>query len=165
MVISRSSELVQGGAAKDPDTSIDDHAGNHTGAMMPMGSKILRRKRFPKEGQMDTPFDYATKQNIGRFHDLLLLEADATKTAKLQKLLTEEEDRLASRSDAIERIGRYIDDCDKRIKSQRALVAAWEREGRDASSAKVLLERLVKILAMYRQYRQTISAAIERNNL
>jgi hypothetical protein len=114
---------------------------------------------------MDGTFTYVTKQNVIRFRDLLNSEGDPGRLAELQKLLIEEEDKLGASSERLEDIEREIVKGDKRIAWQRALVAAGEDEGRDVTLAKAVLENLTQIQAMYRQYRQTLLAAIERNRV
>jgi hypothetical protein len=114
---------------------------------------------------MDGTFTYVTKQNVSRFRELLSSESDTSRAADLVKLLIEEEDKLGASSERLEDIDQEIAKGDKRIAWQRTLVAAMERDGRDAAVAKALLENLTQIQAMYQQYRQALLAAIDRNRL
>jgi hypothetical protein len=100
-----------------------------------------------------------------RFRDLLRSEIGLTRRADLQKLLIEEEDRLGFSFEQLENIEQEIAKGDERIQWQRILVATMEREGRDATIAKALLENLTQIQTMYQRYRQTILAAIDRNRV
>jgi hypothetical protein len=95
------------------------------------------------------PFVYVSKQNILRFRELLKLESDPARLGDLQKLLIDEEDRLGSSYERLEDIDREIAKADQRIELQRMLVANMRREGRDATVAQALLERLTSIQAMY----------------
>jgi len=88
------------------------------------------------------PFVYVSKQNVLRFRDLLRSEIDPTRLSDLQRVLVDEENRLGSNYERLEDIDREIAKADQRIELQRTLVANIEREGRDATAAKALLEPL-----------------------
>ena len=79
----------------------------------------------------------------------------------MQKLLIAEEDKLGSRYERLEDIDQEIAKADQRIELQRRLVASLEREGGDGIKARALLERLIQLQATYKQYRDTVQAAIE----
>jgi hypothetical protein len=111
------------------------------------------------------PFVYVSKQNIFRFRELLKLESGPARLRDWQKLLIDEKIDSGSGYERLEDINREIAKAEQRIELQRMLVANMRREGRDATVGQALLERLISIQAMYRQYRQVIQASIDRNRL
>ena len=114
---------------------------------------------------MDHLSDYVARQNITRFCDQLTSELDGKRRAALQKLLIEEEDRLGGSLEQLDEIERAIAKGEERIQQQRTLVEVMERNGRNTTVAKSLLENLTQIQAIFAQYRRTILDAIERNRL
>ena len=104
-------------------------------------------------------------QNVTRFTDQLRSEPDPFRRERLQKLLIEEEDRLALNCEQLAKFEQEIAKSEERIKFQRARVAAMEEAERDSAVARSVLENLIQIQAIYKQHRQRIVQAIERNTL
>ena len=104
-------------------------------------------------------------QNVTRFTDELRSEPDPFRRQRLQTLLIEEEDRLASNYEQLAKFEAEIAKSEERINFQRARVAAMESAERDTTAARSVLENLVQIQAIYKQHRQRIVETIGRSAL
>lgn len=110
-------------------------------------------------------FEWVALQNVTRFTDQLQSEPDPFRRQRLQKLLIEEEDRLAVNYEQLAKFEQEIARSEERIRFQRTRVAVMEDAQRDTTVARSILENLIQIQAIYKQHRQRIAAAIERNKL
>jgi hypothetical protein len=77
---------------------------------------------------------FVARENINHFRDRLRSDADPTTRSTLQKLLVEEEDKLAKDAGLLADLAREIVKCQKWIEKQQALVEEFERDGRGAIS-------------------------------
>jgi hypothetical protein len=109
---------------------------------------------------------FVMTQNVIRFTDQLQSEMDASRRQQLQRLLIEEEeDRLGFSYEQLENVEQEIAKAGERIEFQRARVETILGRGRDATIAKSLLENLIQIQTIYKQYRRMILAALDRSGL
>jgi hypothetical protein len=90
-------------------------------------------------------------------------ETDAALRSLLQKLLVEEEDKLAADLELLADLAREIAKCRQWIEKQRALVEDLERKGRDVTISRALLNGVVETLNIHQQYHQRIATRLERN--
>jgi hypothetical protein len=77
--------------------------------------------------------------NISHFRDRLRSEADPATRSTLQKLLVEEEDKLAKDLGLLDDLAREIAKCQQWIEKQQLRIADLERDGHDATVAIALL--------------------------
>jgi hypothetical protein len=108
---------------------------------------------------MDHP---VAKQNIARFTGQLRLATDATRR-QWRALLIREEDQLGFSVEQLDYVDGEIAEWAERIKNQQVLIEVLERNGRDATVAKSLLENLKVIQSAYARYRRAILVGVERN--
>ncbi len=111
---------------------------------------------------------FIARENIKHFRSLLNSEVDTGARSQLQKLLIEEEDKLGDSLELLADIDRHIEDGNRRIEKQQALVTTMERSGRAGSvQARALLDGLVETQSLHRNYRQQILTVVElrRNRL
>jgi hypothetical protein len=105
---------------------------------------------------------FVAQDNINRFRDQLRLETDPTKRSILQKLLVEEEDKLAVDFALLEDVAQEITNCLRRIDRLRALVETLERCGRDVTTAKALLSAITESLVLHQDYRQRLATRLDQ---
>ena len=125
---------------------------------------MWRVRRAAREFTMDLA-EWIAVQNVTRFTDQLRSESDPFRRQRLQTLLIEEEDRLASNYEQLAKFEDEIAKSEERINFQRARVAAMESAERDTTAARSVLENLVQIQAIYKQHRQRIVETIGRSAL
>jgi hypothetical protein len=102
-------------------------------------------------------------ENIKHFRDRLRSEPDPAARSMLQRLLVEEEDKLAADLELLADVAQEIVRCQEHIDRQRVLVKTLERDGLDGATARALLNGLIETLAVHRDYRQRIATRVEQN--
>jgi hypothetical protein len=80
---------------------------------------------------------YAAEQNIRRITDQLRSETDETHRAQLQKMLIEEENKLACTLDRLEKLDQAIAEGDERLELQTTKVVALRKGGHDVTAPRV----------------------------
>jgi len=99
--------------------------------------------------------------NVRYLSRRLRTEIDSAERRHLQKLLLEEEDRLGRDAALIAEMERAIAGFDALIKTQTALVAAFERDGSDSlARARDLLDGLIQSQALHIEYYRQIAGKI-----
>jgi hypothetical protein len=83
----------------------------------------------------------------------------------LQKLLVEEEDKLAKDVGLLGDLAREIVKCQKWIEKQQALVEVFKRDGRDVTTARALLNAVTESLIIHQEYRQRVATRLEKIEL
>jgi hypothetical protein len=82
----------------------------------------------------------------------------------LQRLLVQEEDKLAAEFELLADVAGAIAKCRQRMKKQQVLVEMLESEGRDGvAAAKTLLDGLTDSLILHQEYHQRLAIRIEQN--
>jgi phosphoserine phosphatase len=81
----------------------------------------------------------------------------------LQRLLVEEENKLAADAELLADVGREIARCQELIEKQRALVSTLDGDGRDVTTASALLKNLTEALSVHRDYNQRVATRLEQN--
>jgi hypothetical protein len=107
---------------------------------------------------------FVARENINHFRDRLRSEADPTVRSTLQKLLVEEENKLAKDAGLLADLAREIVKCQKWIEKQQALVEDFERDGRDVTTARALLSAVTETLIIHQEYRQRVATRLEQNS-
>lgn len=106
---------------------------------------------------------FIARANIGHVRERLMSEADPAKRATLQRLLVEEEDKLAADFELLADVAGAIAKCRQRIKKQQVLVEMLESDGRDGvAAAKTLLDGLTDSLTLPQEYHQRLAIRIEQ---
>src|SRR5712691_8047361 len=105
---------------------------------------------------------FVAEQNVVRFRNKLLREADPNVQAALRRLLIEEEDKLARDLAQLSQVESEIESWNDRIAKQRSIVSRLEQSERDTRIAGQLLESLVMTLALLERHRRRIMAALDR---
>ena len=109
---------------------------------------------------------FVARENIRHFRDRLWSESDPDTRARLQKLLVEEEDKLAADLEKLDDLDRHIADGNRRIEWQQVLVETLERDGRDGiKRARDLLDGLIETQQLHTEYRERILIKIDRNRI
>lgn len=106
---------------------------------------------------------FVTRANINRFRDRLRSETDAALRSSLQKLLVEEEDKLAADLALLADLAREILKCQQWIERQRLRIEDLERDGHDATAAIALLNSVTESLIIHQEYRQRIATRLEQS--
>jgi hypothetical protein len=108
---------------------------------------------------------FVARENIKHFRDRLRAEVDPAMRTTLQKLLVEEEDKLAADVGLVDDLEREISKCDAMIERQQALIAGIEANGGDGALARTLLEAVVEAKFIDQQFRQKVAIRIEECRL
>jgi len=109
---------------------------------------------------------FIARANIRHFRERLLSELDQHARARLQGLLVEEEDKLATDFELIADIDQHIEDGNHRIDRQRALVDRLERDGHDGlAHARLLLGCLIESQLLHQNYRRRVLIRIQQTEL
>jgi hypothetical protein len=110
---------------------------------------------------MDFVDRFVARENINRFRGRLRSETDAALRAQLQKLLVEEEDKLAADLELLADLAREIGKCQQWIARQQVLVENLERGGSDTTTARALLNGVTETLIIHQAYRQRVATRLE----
>ena len=106
---------------------------------------------------------FVARSNINHFRDRLRSETDAALRSHLQKLLVEEEDKLAADLALLADLAREIVKCQQWIERQRLRIEDLERDGHDATAAIALLNGVTETLMIHQEYRRRVVARLEQN--
>jgi hypothetical protein len=106
---------------------------------------------------------FVAQENINRFRDRLRSETNAALRSLLQKMLVDEEDKLAADSELVADLAREIVKCQQWIEGQRLRIEGLERDGHDAAPAMALLNGVRETLTIHQEYRQRVATRLERN--
>jgi hypothetical protein len=82
---------------------------------------------------------FIAQENVNHFRDRLRSEADPTVRSTLQRLLVEEDDKLAKDLGLLDDLAREIAKCRRWIEKKQVLVEDLERDGRDVTTARALI--------------------------
>jgi hypothetical protein len=103
------------------------------------------------------------RENIRHFRNRLRSEVDPAKRSVIQRLLVQEEDKLAATLELIEDVAREIARCLKLVERQRAVVVALERDGHDVTTAVALLDGLNDSVTTHQEYHQRVATRLQQN--
>jgi hypothetical protein len=90
-------------------------------------------------------------------------EADPTVRSTLQRLLVEEEDKLAKDLGLLDDLAREIVKCRQWIERQQLRIEDLERDGRDVTTARALLNGVTQTLILHQEFRQRIATRLEQS--
>jgi hypothetical protein len=107
---------------------------------------------------------FIAAQNIKHFRDRLRSEPDQVTRATLQKLLVQEEDKLAADLALLEDLDKEIAKCDAVIERQKALVVTLESKGSDGGTARALLDGLIQTKFLHFKYRNSVLGRMQRSS-
>lgn len=93
--------------------------------------------------------DFVRGSNVDLFLDRLARTRDDRERQTLLRLLIEEEDRFGKESQFHVFVERLIADNEKRIKSQRELIASLKQSGRDAEAEEFVLVTFLTTQALF----------------
>jgi hypothetical protein len=99
---------------------------------------------------------FVHEQNLARFAEMLRVERDPARRAILQDLLIQEEERLGSVLERLDRAEAHIAEGRRRIERQRELVAALTSGGA-AGEAEQLLESFIRTQSALEAYRRRLA--------
>jgi hypothetical protein len=102
-------------------------------------------------------------ENINHFRHRLMSEPDPTVRSTLQMLLVKEEDKLAKDRGLLENLAQAIAKCQQWIAKQQTLVEGLERDGRDVTTARALLNGVTETLIIHHEYRQRVASRLEQD--
>jgi hypothetical protein len=106
---------------------------------------------------------FIARENINHFRGRLMSEADPTVRSTLQKLLVEEEDKLAKDLGLLDDLAREIVKCRQWIERQQLRIEDLERDGRDVTTARALLNGVTQTLILHQEFRQRIATRLEQS--
>jgi hypothetical protein len=106
---------------------------------------------------------FIARENVNHFRDRLRSEADPTARSTLQKLLVEEEDKLAKDLSLLDDLAREIAKCRQWIEKQRLRIEGLERDGHDLTAVIALLNGVTETLMIHQEYRQRVATRLEQN--
>ncbi len=88
---------------------------------------------------------FVARENIKHFRDLLWTDLDARDRVRIQRLLIEEENKLARCTELLDNLERHIENGRRRITEQCARVERMQRDGhRDLARAEALLDGMIE---------------------
>jgi len=102
---------------------------------------------------------FVRDQNISRFEALLETETDGEKRELLHGLLIEEEDRITSPLEHLQRLEVFIEHLAIVIGRQKRVIADLVAEGRDERRARLLLMQLNRTQSLFRYRRRLLDAS------
>jgi hypothetical protein len=110
-------------------------------------------------------FRFVANQNLSRFEDQLRIEGDLSKRYLLRKLLVEEVDRFADRSERLQMAERHIEACNAHISRQKLLVQRLSDGGNPARirEAKRVLINLLELRDLYETAREVVADGGKRS--
>jgi hypothetical protein len=100
---------------------------------------------------------------MDHFRDRLMSETDPTIRSTLQRLLVQEEDKLAADFELPANVAGAIAKCRQRLKKQQVLVETLERDGRDGATARALLDGLTESLILHQEYHRRIEIRVQQS--
>jgi hypothetical protein len=109
---------------------------------------------------------FIARENIKHFRDLLWTDLDARDRVRIQRLLIEEEDKLARNSELLETLERHIENGRRRITAQCALVERMQCDGHNGlAKAQALLDGMVESQFLHMNYHSRITVEIEQSTV
>ena len=109
---------------------------------------------------------FIARENIKHFRELLWRDLRPEERARVQRLLIEEEDKLARTTELLENIDRHLADGSRRIAEQNARVIQMQANGDSgAEHAKALLDGMIEGQSLHLSYRRVVYIEMERNRL
>jgi hypothetical protein len=114
---------------------------------------------------MDAMAKFISDHNVEKFVDQLRWQLDPSVRTALQRLLLEEERRLGFNFEQLSMVNRQLSAAKERITAQKRLIERLGIKGHDTASAECLLNNLLGIERIFKQYRQVILDSINRNGL
>lgn len=102
---------------------------------------------------------FVRDQNISRFEALLESETNGEKRELLHGLLIEEEQRIASKFERLERLEFFIERIAIRIAKQKRMIATMVAEGRNERDARLMLGQLNRTQTLFRHRRRLLDEA------
>jgi hypothetical protein len=106
---------------------------------------------------------FIARANMDHFRDRLMSETDPTIRSTLQRLLVQEEDKLAADFELLADVAGAIAKCRQRLKKQQVLVETLERDGRDGATARALLDGLTESLILHQEYHRRIEIRVQQS--
>jgi hypothetical protein len=106
---------------------------------------------------------FIARANMDHFRDRLMSETDPTIRSTLQRLLVQEEDKLAADFELPANVAGAIAKCRQRLKKQQVLVETLERDGRDGATARALLDGLTESLILHQEYHRRIEIRVQQS--
>jgi hypothetical protein len=107
---------------------------------------------------------FIARANIDNFRDRLRSETDQTVRSLLHKLLVKEEDKLAADLELLDDLRREIAKCQEWIWNQQARIATSERDGRDVTASRALLNGVTETLIIHQEYHQRVATRLKQNS-
>jgi hypothetical protein len=105
---------------------------------------------------------FVARANIDNFRDRLRFETDETVRSLLHKLLVKEEDKLAADLELLDDLRREIAKCQEWIWNQQARIATAERDGRDVTTSRALLNGVTETLVVHQEYHQRVATRLKQ---
>jgi hypothetical protein len=106
---------------------------------------------------------FVARENIRDLRTRLRSETDRLSGAVLQRLLVDEDNKLAADFELLADVAREITRCQELIENQRALVSTLDGDGRDVTRARALLDGLTEALIVHQDYHQRVATCLEQN--
>lgn len=106
---------------------------------------------------------FVARENIRGLRTRLRSETDRLSGAVLQRLLVDEDNKLAADFELLADVAREITRCQELIENQRALVSTLDGDGRDVTRARALLDGLTEALIVHQDYHQRVATRLEQN--
>ena len=106
---------------------------------------------------------FIARENINHFRDRLRSEPDPTTRSTLQRLLVDEEDKLAKDQGLLDGLAREIEKCQDWIARQRLRIEDLERDGHDATAATALLNGVTETLVIHQEYRHRVATRLNQD--
>ena len=138
-------------------------AAARTGELDPVRLRVMALRGLSvNESWPAASHPFVAQANINHFRDRLRSETDAASRSALQKLLVQEEDKLSADFALLDDLAREIVKCQQWIERQRVLVGTLERDRRDPTTARALLNGLTESLIIHQDYRQRVATRLEQ---
>jgi len=103
---------------------------------------------------------FVARENIKHFRDRLRSEANPSTRTLLERLLVEEEDKLAVDTALLAEVERAIANFDALIETQKRAVAVSKQNGHDGlAREQALLDGLMQSQILHREYHQKMLKA------
>ena len=109
---------------------------------------------------------FIARENIKHFRDLLWTDLAPEERARVQRLLVEEEDKLARSLELLDNIDRHLADGSRRIAEQRARVIQMQADGDGGvERAEALLDGMIEGQSLHLSYRRIVHIEIEKSRM
>jgi len=112
---------------------------------------------------MDHQQKFASDQNVIRFVSALQTEPDLARRTSLRSLLLEEENRLGSNLEQLDKADRYIGEFQVQISRLVTLIGKLRGDGHDSSAPERLLKNMTELHQLFASNRQIVFDALNRN--